>query len=73
MSKVNSSQGGGLCKHLKCPQGWTAQQAYDHHEVMMLHGQKCCYYRNPECDRCLLLTECPSGKTERNRKSSRRA
>ncbi len=45
------------------PQDWTAQQVYDHHEVMMLHGQKCCYYRNPECDRCPLLNECPSGKT----------
>ncbi len=45
------------------PSDWTAQQVYDHHEVMMLHGQKCCYYRNPECDRCPLLNECPSGKT----------
>lgn len=45
------------------PQDWTAQQVYDHHEVMMLHGQKCCYYRNPECDRCPLLNGCPSGKT----------
>jgi endonuclease-3 len=45
------------------PENWTAQQVYDHHEVMMLHGQKCCYYRHPECDRCPLLTECPTGKT----------
>jgi endonuclease-3 len=45
------------------PQDWTAQQVYDHHEVMLLHGQKCCYYRNPECDRCPLLNKCPSGKT----------
>jgi endonuclease-3 len=45
------------------PEDWTAQQVDDHHEVMMLHGQKCCYYRNPDCDRCPLLHECPSGKT----------
>lgn len=45
------------------PRDWTAQQVYDHHEVMMMHGQKCCYYRNPNCDRCPLLNGCPSGKT----------
>jgi endonuclease-3 len=42
------------------PGDWTAQQVYDHHEVMMLHGQKCCYYRNPACDRCPLFDLCPS-------------
>lgn len=45
------------------PSDWTAQQVYDHHEVMMLHGQRCCYYRNPACDRCPVLDRCPSGKT----------
>ncbi|MBD3883808.1 Fe-S cluster assembly protein HesB [Phormidium tenue FACHB-886] len=43
------------------PEGWTAQQVYDNHEVMMLHGQKCCYYRKPACDRCPLLDLCPTG------------
>jgi len=42
------------------PADWTAQQVYDHHEVLMLHGQKCCYYRNPACDRCPLFDLCPS-------------
>lgn len=43
------------------PEDWTAQQVYDNHEVMMLHGQNCCYYRNPTCDRCCVLDLCPFG------------
>jgi endonuclease-3 len=45
------------------PDDWTAQQVYDNHEVMMLHGQKCCFYRHPQCDRCPLLDLCPHGQT----------
>jgi endonuclease III len=44
------------------PEEWTAQQVYDHHEVMMLHGQRCCFYKNPACDRCVVLSLCPYGK-----------
>lgn len=44
------------------PAEWTAQQVYDNHEVMMLHGQKCCYYKNPACDRCPVLDLCPHGQ-----------
>lgn len=44
------------------PHDWTAQQVYDNHEVMMLHGQKCCYYRDPACDRCPVLDLCPYGQ-----------
>lgn len=44
------------------PSDWTAQQIYDNHEVLMLHGQRCCYYRNPACDRCILLDLCPFGQ-----------
>lgn len=40
------------------PDNWNAQQVYDHHEVMMLHGQKCCYYRQPACDRCVVADLC---------------
>jgi endonuclease-3 len=29
------------------PTEWNAQQIYDNHEVMMLHGQRCCFFRNP--------------------------
>lgn len=45
------------------PTDWTAQQVYDNHEVMMLHGQRCCHYRRPECDRCVLLDLCPAGQS----------
>jgi endonuclease III len=45
------------------PAEWTAQQVYDNHEVFMLHGQKCCYFRNPACDRCAVLDLCPFGQT----------
>ncbi|WP_199336450.1 endonuclease III domain-containing protein [Oscillatoria sp. FACHB-1407] len=44
------------------PKDWTAQQVYDNHEVLMLHGQKCCYYRNPQCQRCTVLDLCPAGQ-----------
>jgi len=44
------------------PPEWTAQQIYDNHEVMMLHGQRCCYFRNPACGRCVLLDLCPTGQ-----------
>jgi endonuclease-3 len=45
------------------PAEWTAQQVYDNHEVMMLHGQKCCFYRNPACDRCAVADLCLFVKT----------
>ncbi len=44
------------------PADWNAQQVYDNHEVMMLHGQHCCYFHKPECDRCPILPLCPHGQ-----------
>jgi endonuclease-3 len=44
------------------PPGWDAQQIYDNHEVMMLHGQRCCFFRNPACGRCAILPLCPTGQ-----------
>lgn len=44
------------------PRDWDAQQVYDNHEVMMLHGQRCCYYQDPACHRCVLLELCPTGQ-----------
>ncbi|WP_207478902.1 endonuclease III domain-containing protein [Arenibaculum pallidiluteum] len=44
------------------PTDWDAQQIYDNHEVMMLHGQRCCFFRAPACDRCVLLDLCPTGR-----------
>lgn len=44
------------------PPDWGAQQVYDHHEALMLHGQKCCFFRNPACARCPVLDLCPTGQ-----------
>ena len=44
------------------PPEWDAQQVYDNHEVLMLHGQRCCFWRNPACGRCPLLDLCPAGQ-----------
>ena len=44
------------------PPDWTAQQVYDNHEVLMLHGQRCCFFQNPACARCVVLDLCPFGQ-----------
>ena len=44
------------------PPDWDAQQIYDNHEVLMLHGQRCCFHHKPACVRCPLLDLCPSGQ-----------
>ncbi len=44
------------------PPEWDAQHIYDNHEVLMLHGQRCCFYRKPACGRCPLLDLCPAGQ-----------
>jgi endonuclease-3 len=44
------------------PPDWDAQAVYDNHEVLMLHGQRCCFHRNPACGRCPLLDLCPTGQ-----------
>lgn len=44
------------------PADFTAQEVYDNHQVMMRHGQKVCFYRSPDCEHCVLLDLCPTGK-----------
>ena len=44
------------------PTEWTAQQVYDNHEILMLHGQRVCFHHNPDCRRCVLLDICPFGQ-----------
>ena len=44
------------------PDDFTAQDVYDHHQVMMKHGQKVCFYNRPDCVQCVLLDICPTGK-----------
>ncbi|RPD46993.1 Fe-S cluster assembly protein HesB [Hymenobacter sediminis] len=48
------------------PVGWDAQQVYDHHEALMFHGQKCCYFHTPACGRCVVLSRCPFGQARVN-------
>ncbi|WP_375462787.1 endonuclease III domain-containing protein [uncultured Methylobacterium sp.] len=45
------------------PADWSAQDLYDNHEILMLHGQQVCHYRKPACGRCVLLDLCPSAQT----------
>lgn len=44
------------------PEEWDAQQVYDNHEVLMLHGQKVCFFRAPRCRSCVVLDLCPTGE-----------
>ncbi|MEO0768556.1 MAG: Fe-S cluster assembly protein HesB [Cyanobacteria bacterium J06649_4] len=57
------------------PADWNAQQVYDNHEIMMLHGQRRCHYRQPDCfgdadkgtEPCVLLDICPFGQKLRDK------
>lgn len=44
------------------PPAFSPQDVYDNHEVMMLHGQRCCYHASPACHRCPVLDLCPFGQ-----------
>ncbi len=44
------------------PPTFTPQEVYDNHEVLMLHGQRCCYHAEPACGRCPVLDVCPFGQ-----------
>lgn len=44
------------------PPAWDAQTVYDNHEALMLHGQRCCFHRDPACGRCPVLDLCPFGQ-----------
>ena len=49
------------------PSHFDAQQVYDNHEVLMLHGQRCCYHAAPACERCPVLDLCPFGQERMRR------
>jgi endonuclease III len=51
------------------PVCWDAQHVYDHHEALMLHGQRCCYDRNPACSRCPLTMLCDDYQRRRQTSS----
>lgn len=44
------------------PEEFDAQQVFDNHEIMMFHGQRCCFHYRPACERCVLLDLCPTGQ-----------
>ena len=44
------------------PPDWDAQRVYDNHEVLMLHGQRCCFHQGPACGRCAVRDLCPFGR-----------
>lgn len=46
------------------PADWSAQDLYDNHEILMMHGQQVCHYRRPACGRCPLVDLCPSALVE---------
>ena len=43
------------------PPDWSAQQVYDNHEALMLHGQKVCL-PSPKCGKCVVLDLCAFGQ-----------
>jgi endonuclease-3 len=45
------------------PPAFTAQEVYDHHQVMMRHGQNICFHHRPHCKACVLLDVCPTGQS----------
>ncbi len=49
------------------PPDWDAQRVYDNHEALMLHGQRCCFFREPACERCAVLDLCPTGRLRLSR------
>ena len=53
------------------PPDWDAQQVYDHHEVLMLHGQRVCTYASPACERCAILDLCPTGEVRMAARAAR--
>jgi endonuclease III len=51
------------------PPDWDAQQVYDNHEVLMFRGQRCCFWRDPDSARCVVLHLCPSGQARLGRQT----
>ena len=48
------------------PAEWDAQAVFDDHEMLMFHGQRCCFFKKPACQRCVLLDVCPTGQMNLN-------
>ncbi len=59
--KIGEAKANRVLENL-LPPSFTAQEVYDNHQVMMRHGQKVCFHFNPDCQHCVLLDVCPTGK-----------
>lgn len=44
------------------PADWTVSDYADHHLALFTHGQECCTFTAPKCQRCPVLKHCPFGK-----------
>jgi endonuclease III len=63
ISEKTSLEKAHILLEAQLPAEWNAQQVYDNHEVLMLHGQQVCFFREPDCHRCVVLDLCPYGQT----------
>jgi endonuclease-3 len=61
-NKIGEGKANRVLENL-LPTDFTAREVFDHHQVMMRHGQKVCFHYTPNCGECVLLDLCPTGQT----------
>jgi len=61
-NKIGEGKANRVLENL-LPPNFTAKQVFDHHQVMMRHGQKVCFHYKPNCAACVLLDLCPTGQS----------
>lgn len=61
LEKIGEGKANRVLERL-LPDDFSAQDVYDHHQLLMKHGQKICHYRKPACEECVLLDICPTGQ-----------
>ena len=60
-AKIGEGKANQVLENL-LPPDFTARETFDHHQVMMRHGQKVCFHYKPDCSNCVLLDVCPTGQ-----------
>jgi len=61
-NKIGEGKANRVLENL-LPPDFTAREVFDHHQVMMRHGQKVCFHYKPNCAACVLLDLCPTGQS----------
>jgi len=61
-NKIGEGKANRVLENL-LPPDFTAREVFDHHQVMMRHGQKVCFHYKPNCRECVLLDLCPTGQS----------